>query len=144
MYKLASSSPPWCLKCRSHHEDLDMLRSVAWIFSLTASLASCSYPTAAPIAHVKNGSYVGRYSPEYHQDYFLGIPYAQPPVGSLRFRNPVGLNTSWSDARPAAAYSEVVFVAVTSSEAKPTNVKISATATARINGTTRSRRTAST
>ncbi|KAF2032342.1 carboxylesterase family protein-like protein [Setomelanomma holmii] len=82
-----------------------MLRSAALILSFSAGLVSCHYPTAAPTAKVKNGTYGGLYSAEYDQDYFLGIPYAQPPVGSLRFRDPVGMNSSWSDVRPATAYS---------------------------------------
>src|SRR4051794_37087853 len=82
-----------------------MLHSSALVLALAARLASCTYPTAAPTAQVKNGTYVGRYSPEYDQDFFLGIPYAQPPVGTLRFRDPVPLNASWSEARPATAYS---------------------------------------
>ncbi|KAH7078005.1 carboxylesterase family protein-like protein [Paraphoma chrysanthemicola] len=82
-----------------------MLHSSALVLALAARLASCTYPTTAPTAQVKNGSYVGRYSPEYNQDFFLGIPYAQPPVGTLRFRDPVPLNASWSEARSATAYS---------------------------------------
>lgn len=82
-----------------------MLPISAVAFSFAIGLASgAPYPTA-PTAHVKNGTYVGVHAADYNQDYFLGIPYAQPPVGSLRFRNPVGLNQSWSDARPATAYS---------------------------------------
>jgi carboxylesterase type B len=85
-----------------------MLRSTAIALSLYFGLASCAYNASAPTVHVKNGTYVGVHSPEYNQDYFLGMPYAQPPVGSLRFRNPAALNASWSDARPATQYSESV------------------------------------
>ena len=83
-----------------------MLRITALALSLCASLAIC-VPTnsTGPVAHLKNGTYQGVYSPEYNQDYFLGIPYAQPPVGNLRFRNPVGLNQSWNGVRPATQYS---------------------------------------
>lgn len=35
----------------------------------------------APIVTIKNGTYEGRYEPTYGTDYFLGMPYAQPPVG---------------------------------------------------------------
>jgi hypothetical protein len=59
---------------------------------------------SAPIATVKNGTLVGRYSPEYDQDFFLGVPFAQPPVGDLRFRQAVPLNTSWNKARDASQY----------------------------------------
>ncbi|KAH7401049.1 Alpha/Beta hydrolase protein [Phaeosphaeria sp. MPI-PUGE-AT-0046c] len=81
-----------------------MLRTAA-LALLTATVADCQYATAAPKVHIKNGSYVGVHSSEYNQDYFLGVPFAQPPVGNLRYRNPVGLNQSWTDVRPATAYS---------------------------------------
>ncbi|KAI4928154.1 uncharacterized protein J4E92_005637 [Alternaria infectoria] len=60
---------------------------------------------ATPTAQTKNGTYVGTHSAEYDQDFFLGIPYAQPPVGSLRFRNPVSLNATWDESKPATQYS---------------------------------------
>ncbi|KAH6616573.1 carboxylesterase family protein-like protein [Boeremia exigua] len=87
-----------------------MMRKAALVLSLSASIASCA-PTnvTGPTARVRNGTYQGVYSPEYNQDYFLGIPYAQPPVGSLRFRNPVSLNQSWTDTRPAAQYSTACY-----------------------------------
>lgn len=86
-----------------------MSRIVTLALSLAVGLVSgAPYPTAAPTAHVKNGTYVGVHSAAYDQDFFLGVPYAQPPVGSLRFRNPVGLNQSWHDAKPATAYSSEV------------------------------------
>lgn len=59
----------------------------------------------APIAVTKNGTYQGRHVPEYNQDFFLGIPYAQPPVGQLRLRNPVSLNSSFTGIRMATEYS---------------------------------------
>ncbi|KAF1947931.1 alpha/beta-hydrolase [Clathrospora elynae] len=68
-------------------------------------LALVAFATAAPTVQVKNGSYVGSYAAEYDQEFFLGMPYAQPPVGNLRFRNPVGLNTTWNETKPATQYS---------------------------------------
>lgn len=61
--------------------------------------------SGAPSAETKNGTYVGRYEPAYDTEYFLGIPFAQPPVGDLRFRNPRSLNESWPDTRNATEYS---------------------------------------
>ncbi|RLN91094.1 hypothetical protein BBJ28_00023526, partial [Nothophytophthora sp. Chile5] len=58
-----------------------------------------------PTVTVKNGSYFGVLQSTYDQDLFLGMPYAQPPVGDLRFRNPVPLNTTWTDAKNATEYS---------------------------------------
>jgi hypothetical protein len=59
----------------------------------------------APVVTVKNGSLQGVYSREYDQDFFLGVPFAQPPVGSLRFRHPRPLNSTWSGLRSATDYS---------------------------------------
>lgn len=61
--------------------------------------------TNAPTAQVKNGTYIGRYSAEYNQDFFLGMPYAQPPLGDLRFRQAQSLNDTWEGAREAQTYS---------------------------------------
>lgn len=60
---------------------------------------------SAPTVTVKNGSYYGVQSEAYNQDFFLGIPYAQPPLNSLRFANPASLNSSWTDALPATNYA---------------------------------------
>ncbi|RLN91093.1 hypothetical protein BBJ28_00023527 [Nothophytophthora sp. Chile5] len=76
--------------------------------SLIAAGALLLAPAAAsdpPTVTVKNGSYYGMYQSTYDQDLFLGMPYAQPPVGDLRFRNPVPLNTTWTDAKNATEYS---------------------------------------
>ncbi|KAI2786228.1 hypothetical protein POX_g08610 [Penicillium oxalicum] len=62
--------------------------------------------TSAPTAHVANGTYAGLHSPSYNQDFFLGIPYAQQPVGNLRFRVPQSLNETWKGARDAKEYSD--------------------------------------
>lgn len=56
------------------------------------------------LATTKNGTYQGRYLAEYNQDLFLGMPYAQPPVGDLRFRWPQSINTSFDGVRDASQY----------------------------------------
>jgi len=58
-----------------------------------------------PSATTKNGTYIGRYESAYDTDYFLGIPFARPPLGDLRFRAPRSLNESWSGTRNATEYS---------------------------------------
>lgn len=73
----------------------------------TASLAGIAKRQNAPTvptANVRNGTITGRYMPAYDEDYFLGIPFAQPPVGPLRFHTPIPLNESWSGSRNATEY----------------------------------------
>ena len=57
-----------------------------------------------PIVTVKNGSYSGLRNTHYQQDMFLGMPYAKPPLKSLRFRPPLSLNSSWDGTRAATVY----------------------------------------
>lgn len=61
------------------------------------------------VFQIRNGTLTGKYSKEYDQDYFLGIPYSQPPVGPLRFRPAASLNTSWTGTRNATEYSPQCF-----------------------------------
>ena len=45
--------------------------------SILSFLLAAGIATGSPVVVVKNGSYSGIYNPTYHQDLFLGIPYAQ-------------------------------------------------------------------
>ena len=63
----------------------------------------------APHAHVVNGTYYGLHSEQYDQDFFLGIPFAQPPVGELRLQLPSSLNATWQKARNATEYSPACY-----------------------------------
>ncbi|TVY88790.1 Lipase [Lachnellula willkommii] len=86
-------------------------------FSLVAALRSCSlvlsihlaqgiiiHNSTAPSATVENGTYIGKYVPEWQQDQFLGIPFAIPPLGPLRFAWPLSLNSSFAGGRNATRY----------------------------------------
>ncbi|KAL4874676.1 hypothetical protein BJY04DRAFT_224783 [Aspergillus karnatakaensis] len=64
---------------------------------------------AEPAAHVRNGTYAGVTSPKYKQDFFLGIPYAQQPVGDLRLASPKALNHSWTGVHGAKEYGDSCF-----------------------------------
>ncbi|KAL1582072.1 hypothetical protein WHR41_09255 [Cladosporium halotolerans] len=64
-----------------------------------------SYGGGAPTVDVKNGTISGIHSSTYNEDYFLGIPYAQPPVNGLRFRNPQSLNTTYNSTYEATEYA---------------------------------------
>jgi cholinesterase len=65
--------------------------------------------TRAHQQQVKNGTYVGNYVPEWQQDRFLGIPYAQPPLGSLQFARPQSLSSSFQGVRNATEYGYSCF-----------------------------------
>lgn len=81
---------------------LSFLTEGAAAKSLRSSATNASYGT--PVASVANGTYVGRHSPEYGQDFFLGVPFAQPPTGQLRFAAPQPLNHSFDRVRNATQY----------------------------------------
>lgn len=55
---------------------------------ILASLTSV--PETSPVVYGSSGlSYVGLRNESSGEDYFLGIPFAKPPVGTLRFKPPV-------------------------------------------------------
>ncbi|KAB5517534.1 lipase [Coniochaeta sp. 2T2.1] len=83
-----------------------MKSSFIFAFSALTLLETVQVASAAPAPQAKtlNGTYQGRYLPEWNQDAFLGIPFAQPPVGSLRYRWPQIINTSFDGVRDASNY----------------------------------------
>ncbi|KAI4722066.1 alpha/beta-hydrolase [Aureobasidium sp. EXF-10727] len=81
------------------------------LLSLAVSAASAApsllrrAPVGAPVVNLKNGSYYGTHNSQYNQDFFLGVPFAQPPLDELRFANPETFNASWTGALPATNYA---------------------------------------
>lgn len=63
------------------------------------------YGSSTPTVTIKNGTISGEYKAAYNQDYFLGVPFAQPPVGELRFRNPQSINTTYGSTLEATSYA---------------------------------------
>lgn len=59
---------------------------------------------------VKNGKVHGTLLPVLNGNVraFLGIPYAKPPVGKLRFRNPEPID-SWEGVKNASSFSNTCF-----------------------------------
>jgi carboxylesterase type B len=77
------------------------------MLSFTATLLSLSVLVVAatpPLVTIQNGTLQGLHSSTWQQDFFLGIPYAQPPLGDLRFRWPQPLQDAWNDTRDATQY----------------------------------------
>lgn len=86
---------------------MSSFRALCWLTFSSAAYAAVlprNVSSSAPSVTLKNGSYYGVYSSVYDQDFFLGMPFAQPPVDDLRFRQPQSLNTTWTGARNATVY----------------------------------------
>lgn len=67
---------------------------VTWALLGIASSAPTS--SSVPTVAIKNGTVAGMHSSTYNEDFFLGVPYAQPPIDELRFRIPQSINTSFT------------------------------------------------
>ena len=73
---------------------------------VTTSLSSRRLPSSVvPTVNVKNGTISGLHLSTYNQDLFLGVPFAQPPVDELRFRNPQSINSSYDTTIEATEYA---------------------------------------
>lgn len=80
------------------------MKSPCLFFGLVSLLSLPSAWAQAPTAQTLNGTYEGVYLSDWDQDAFLGIPYAQPPVGELRYRWPQSINSSFDGVRDATQY----------------------------------------
>lgn len=60
--------------------------------------------TTAPQVNLKNGTVIGSHISWYKQDAFLGIPFAQPPTGQLRFSLPRPIKKGWESPFKAQSY----------------------------------------
>uniref|UniRef100_A0A093VKE5 Carboxylic ester hydrolase n=1 Tax=Talaromyces marneffei PM1 TaxID=1077442 RepID=A0A093VKE5_TALMA len=60
--------------------------------------------TGLPKASTRNGTYTGLRNEHFAQDFFLGMRYALPPTGDLRFNVPHPLNVSWTGSKNAQSY----------------------------------------
>ncbi|KAJ7032363.1 alpha/beta-hydrolase [Mycena alexandri] len=62
---------------------------------LLAALTFTAVVAQQPSVTIKNGTVRGVELPQFNQSIFLGIPYAQPPIGDLRLRPPRSINSSF-------------------------------------------------
>lgn len=83
----------------SHVARIALAAFAGWSVFDLAGAKSCP-----PTARLSNGTYLGVRSTEYSQDFFLGIPYAKPPVGALRFKAPEPLTEAFEEDRTATEY----------------------------------------
>ncbi|KAF5026833.1 hypothetical protein F66182_1027 [Fusarium sp. NRRL 66182] len=80
------------------------LNTLSISFMLFLTVFAESIGAAAPRAQTLNGTYTGKHLSGWDQDAFLGMPYAQPPLGNLRFQWPKSLNASFEEGRAATEY----------------------------------------
>ncbi|KAH6688446.1 Alpha/Beta hydrolase protein [Plectosphaerella plurivora] len=73
------------------------------LLGLATAAATAPLQDAAPVVHLSLGSYYGISNSSRNVDQFLGIPFAQPPVGDLRFRHPQPITSAWDDVRNATS-----------------------------------------
>jgi hypothetical protein len=109
--RMRAQISPWTLMM-SFFQTLNFTTAIQRLptagFVASSGFGSNQTSQPSPIVNVLNGSYIGAHNEFYNQDLFLGIPYAQPPVETLRFRAPVPLNAAWNGAREAVKYSDIV------------------------------------
>lgn len=87
------------------------------LFKTLALIALSSLASAAPIqsksdnetsiaprVQLSNGTLQGSHLSNFKQDAFLGIPFAEPPLDSLRFQPPQPLSQGWSGLKDATKY----------------------------------------
>ncbi|KAJ5772299.1 lipase 4 [Penicillium odoratum] len=94
-----------------HFSDLCFAVGLISAAGVVAEFHNC--PSRSPAAKTANGTVCGVHLPSFPQNAFLGVPFAQPPLESLRLKHPVSLNSSYdsyaADAQPPSCPGYAVF-----------------------------------
>ncbi len=72
-------------------------------FPVIASSASPASESSGPVVNVTGGQVRGQFLPAPGGAVFKGIPYAAPPIGDLRWRDPQPVK-AWAGIRQASEY----------------------------------------
>lgn len=81
-----------------------LLTSAAVLLATSGALAGTKHEVPGPTVFIRNGTIIGRNVKTLNQDLFLGIPFAQPPTGNLRFNAPQPANETWATPLNASTY----------------------------------------
>lgn len=85
-----------------------LLKSLAFAGSLATSIIAApiinSTSNQSTLVSTQNGTIQGKYLEGFNQDAYLGVPFAQPPLGNLRFLPPQPYNSTWDDVKTFDQY----------------------------------------
>ncbi|WZH47218.1 putative extracellular lipase [Fusarium acuminatum] len=81
-----------------------LFTSAAVLLATSGVLAETKHEVSGPTVFIRNGTIIGKHVKTLNQDLFLGIPFAQPPTGNLRFNAPQPVNETWATPFNASTY----------------------------------------
>ncbi|KAJ3533787.1 hypothetical protein NM208_g7825 [Fusarium decemcellulare] len=90
---------------RSTTNSITLLAFLAFVPLLLANPTVPNSYDDTPIVKIRNGTLSGIHSIAYNQDFFLGIPFAAPPMGNLRFARPAP-SLAWNGTRVVDKYGD--------------------------------------